>query len=98
MKVKSSQDRSGHDRSSQVRTSLVREGVWNTKKDPKFFNPNHFGPKMFWDPKIFLDPKISLDLKCLCNPRYFGPKILWTNNFIGSKKFRTQNRKLLIGN
>ena len=40
MKVKSSQDRSGHDRSSQVRTSLVREGVWNTKKDPTFFNPN----------------------------------------------------------
>ena len=79
MKVKSSQDRSGHDRSSQVRTSLVREGVWNTKKDPKFFNPNHFGPKMFWDPKIFLDPKISLD------PRFYGPTILSVQKNFGHK-------------
>ena len=77
MKVKSSQDRSGHDRSSQVRTSLVREGVWNTKKDPKFFNPNHFGPKMFWDPKIFLDPKISLDPKCL-----------WTQDFMDQQFYQ----------
>ena len=48
-----------------------------------FFNPNYFGPKMFWDPTIFFDPNISSDPKCLCNPKFFGPKSFSAPRFYG---------------
>ena len=80
MKVKSSQDRS-----SQVRTSLVREGVWNTRKDPKFLKAKFFWSQNYFGPKNVLDFKMSLDPKCHCNQKYFGPKIFSDPRFYGPK-------------
>ena len=83
MKVKSSQDRSGHDRSSQVRTSLVREGYGTQERTQHFLNQNYFGPKIiFWTPKNLWTQNVFV------TPNILDPKIFRTQDFKDQQFYR----------